>query len=223
MPTVAPRGLTVKSMPTSASIVVRRTLIALVALGLLVFIVRNKLADAPELPVINAVPAFEFTDQAGAVYGSTELEGKVWLASLLYTTCPGPCPRLVGQLGRLMNSWKKHDQLRFVSFTVDPSRDSPGVLSDYATAHDIDTGRWALLTADESGLFPFIRQAFLVEAATEITDLDDDEVDLLGPIAHSLHVFLVDGDSRLRGIYDTTDETAMRRLKGDVPLLLRNH
>ncbi len=210
-------------MSTSVSIVVRRTLIAVLALGLLVFIARDKLADVPELPVINAVPAFEFTDQAGADYGSTNLEGKVWLASLLYTTCPGPCPRIVGQLARLMNGWKKHDQLRFVSFTVDPSRDSPGVLSDYAAAHDIDTARWALLTADESGLFPFIRQAFLVEAATEITDLDDDEVDLLGPIAHSLHVFLVDGDSRLRGIYDTTDETAMRRLKADVPLLLRNH
>ena len=209
-------------MSAGSVVAARRVVIAVVALGLLLFAIRSNFRPARELPVINSVPLFEFTDQAGRDYGSAELGGKIWLASLLYTTCPGPCPRLVSQLGSLMKGWRSIDGLRFVSFTVDPSHDSPGVLADYAEAHGIEQSRWALLTADEAELFPFIRKSFLVEAASEATELDAAELSAIGIIAHSLHVFLVDGSLQLRGIYDTTDATAMRRLQRDVILMVGN-
>ncbi len=50
------------------------------------------------LPVFYDVPEFELIAQDGQPFNSKVLRGKVWVADFIYTTCPGPCPRMTSQM-----------------------------------------------------------------------------------------------------------------------------
>jgi cytochrome oxidase Cu insertion factor (SCO1/SenC/PrrC family) len=79
----------------------------------------------PALPVYGAVPDFSLTSQSGQPFSSRALDGKIWVANFLFTSCPGPCPRMSWQMRRLALDLRDLPQVRFVSFTVDPERDTP--------------------------------------------------------------------------------------------------
>ena len=53
------------------------------------------------LPVFGQVPGFELTAETGQPFSSKSLNGKVWVADLIYTTCPGPCPRIASAIRRI--------------------------------------------------------------------------------------------------------------------------
>ena len=45
------------------------------------------------LPVYGQIPDFELTTQSGTPFHRKDLDGKIWVADFIYTTCTGPCPR----------------------------------------------------------------------------------------------------------------------------------
>ena len=55
-------------------------------------------AEISELPVLNTLPAFEFTDQDGNAFGSAQLEGGLWVANFIFTSCPTVCPAFTAQM-----------------------------------------------------------------------------------------------------------------------------
>ena len=77
-------------------------------------------------------------DSAGKPFDLASLKGKVVLVSFVYTTCNGVCPLTTQALARVQKTleeaklWGK--SVEFVSITLDPKRDTPEVLSDYAQA-----------------------------------------------------------------------------------------
>jgi cytochrome oxidase Cu insertion factor (SCO1/SenC/PrrC family) len=85
----------------------------------------------PELPVMTRVPSFALTDQTGGAFTSRDIAGKVWVASFIYTTCPGPCPRVVQRVAEVQRRLGDEPDVRFVSFSVDPAADTPAVLAAY--------------------------------------------------------------------------------------------
>src|SRR5438105_3114873 len=90
-------------------------------------------ASKPALPSYGVVPDFTLTDQTGAPFKSTAaLDRKIWIADFVFTNCPGPCPRMSSQMHQVQTALAGNDAVRFVSFTVDPARDTPPVLSAYA-------------------------------------------------------------------------------------------
>jgi len=172
-------------------------------------------------PVIAAVPSFHLVDQTGNAYGSDDLRGKVWIASFIYSTCPGPCPRVVERMGHVRDQIGDEIDLRLVSFSVDPQTDTPEVLAEYGKQHDIDPQRWHLLTGPVDDVVTLIRKGFMLalqrsdapEAAKLATD---------GPVIHSTRLVLVDRSGRIRGYYETNDPDDMTRLVADARTLLRN-
>ena len=97
--------------------------------------------DAP----LFAAPAFSLTDQDGKPFGSDQLKGKVWIVTLFYTSCPGPCPMMTGRLKKIQDKLDNPD-IETVSISVDPDHDTPAKMKDYATAVGAKVGRWAFLT-----------------------------------------------------------------------------
>jgi len=173
------------------------------------------------LPVLASVPPFELVDQTGAPYGSRELSGKVWIASFVYTTCPGPCPRVVERLAHTQSRLGNEPGLAIVSFSVDPGSDTPEVLAAYGKLRNIDPGRWRLLTGPVSDVVKLIRQGFLL-ALERAEDGDAGQLALEGPVIHSTRLVLVDQRLRIRGYYETTDPGDMDRLVEDTRRLLRD-
>jgi protein SCO1 len=78
---------------------------------------------------------------------SDVLKGRVVLLSFVFTSCVDTCPmqtRKLAAVQSLLAGWMGNT-IRFVSISVDPERDRPEVLRDYAARFDAGPG-WLFLT-----------------------------------------------------------------------------
>src|SRR5947207_11889354 len=79
-------------------------------------------------PVAN----FSLTDQDGRPFHLTQLRGKVVLLFFGYTSCPDACPTTLSKLSGVSKLLARNaDQLVVLFVSVDPDRDTPGVLKSY--------------------------------------------------------------------------------------------
>ena len=107
----------------------------------------------------DAFPPFVLTDQDGKPFGSEQLQGKIWIADFIYTTCPGPCPMISSRMSETQKPLEDTD-VKLVSFSVDPAHDTPAVLRDYAKKLHAQPGRWEFLTGDKSTIYHLSRDGF---------------------------------------------------------------
>jgi protein SCO1/2 len=156
------------------------------------------------LPVYGKVPAFTLTSEQGLGFRAADLDGKVWVANFIFTNCTGPCPRMSSLIQRLQEETK---DVRFVSFTVDPARDTPEALAAYARRYRADRTRWHFLTGTQDALHTVMRHSF------KLGDVDNS-------MTHSTRFVLVDGLRQIRGFYSTDDAGDMQRLRADIRDLL---
>jgi protein SCO1/2 len=162
-----------------------------------------------ELPVLYEAPSVALTDQEGNPFSSDRLRGKVWVADFIFTHCPGACPKMTMRMAALQRAVPDPD-VHFVSFSVDPERDTPAVLKQYAQGFDADPKRWHFLTGRKDDVFQAARGMKLTAEPAGV----------LGPeIAHAEKFLLVDGQGRVRGAYDSKDEDDMKRLAADAASL----
>ncbi len=170
-------------------------------------------ASAMEVPVIGSVPEFSLTEANGATVRRADLLGKVWVASFLFTRCGEACPMMMRHEVRLQTDLPLRDDLRLVSFSVDPVWDTPKVLTDYAHTFGADQGRWLFLTGDRKQIYHLTIDGFRL--ATQGADPAKEM-----PILHSTKLVLVDRHGAIRGYYDSTDENELRKLIRDVRQVL---
>ena len=102
--------------------------------------------------------------------------------------------------------------VRLVSFTVDPTRDTTKVLADYAAEHGANRDRWLFLTGDKQALYDICIKGFKLP-------LEDDAGTPLEPITHSTRFVLVDGQGQIRGYYSGTEAQELNRLAADAKKL----
>src|ERR1700730_13661971 len=101
--------------------------------GILALLVLTGCLRMPDpLPVLGEIPPFSLTSEANRPFGRESLDGKVWVADFIFTSCSGPCPRLSSLMHQVQQSITGMPDVRLVSFTVDPKRDTPAVLTEYA-------------------------------------------------------------------------------------------
>lgn len=162
-----------------------------------------------------AVPEFSLTERSGKSVGLTALRGKIWIADFIYTSCTDTCPLQTAAMAKLQEQWSDRPELRLVSFTVDPVRDTPKVLAGYAHKFKADAERWLFLTGETDQIAQLIQAGFHLSAAPLTEGGTQASV-----ILHSPRFVLVDKEAQIRGYYDSRDGEAMKRLKADVAILL---
>ena len=86
--------------------------------------------NKPELPIIGQLPEFNLVDQKGQPFSLQDVKGSVWLADFIFTTCLGPCPIMTERMRMVQRDLQDMENLKFVSFTVNPDYDTPDVLSN---------------------------------------------------------------------------------------------
>jgi protein SCO1/2 len=154
------------------------------------------------------VPEFTLTAQDGQTFSSRALQGKIWVADFIYTTCSGPCPRMTSQMREVQDAIVKLPDVKLVSFTVDPARDTPPVLADYAKTHGASFEHWYFLTGPPATLQKLDRDAF------KLGNVD-------GTLEHSTRFVLLDRQSHIRGYYDTSESSVIPRLISGIYELAR--
>ena len=100
----------------------------------------------PPLPKIAPAPAFTLTSQDGAPVSLADFRGKVVAVTFIYTLCTDTCPVLTPMMSFVQDRLGRDfgTRIAFVSITVDPERDTPQVLKEYARAFGADLARLGL-------------------------------------------------------------------------------
>ncbi|ANI90614.1 hypothetical protein A9P82_04365 [Arachidicoccus ginsenosidimutans] len=157
------------------------------------------------------VPDFEFTNQDSTVVNQSFIKNKVWVANYFFTSCPSICPQMMHNLTKVQAAFASDNDVRIVSFTVDPEHDLPTRLKWYAQRYGINAAQWQLATGTKKDLYQFARKGLSVVA----TDGDGGEGDFI----HSDHLVLVDKDNHIRGYYDGTSDLDVKKLIADIKTL----
>jgi len=165
---------------------------------------------APDIPSYYPLPEFSLTDQTGKAVTLHDLAGKVWVADFIFTNCGGTCPLMTDKMRKLQDALPM--EIRLVSFTVDPTRDTSEVLAAYAAEHGATSDRWLFLTGDKQALHELCVKGFKLP-------LDTEDGTPAEPIAHSTRFVLVDRQGAVRGYYSGTEENELRRLATDAKRL----
>lgn len=148
-------------------------------------------------------PTFDLIDQSGKPFKSDQLKGKVWTAMLFFSNCTGVCP---GMKSRIVTLQKQvtDERVHFVSFTVDPERDTPERLAAYHKLAGDEAGRWHMLTGT-------LEQMHTVAAGI---GLPYDQ-----PANHSARILLIDQNGIMRRVYASSDDAHMKQLAADAKTL----
>lgn len=163
------------------------------------------------LAVHNQVPDFSLTDQSSTPLALSDLRGKIWVADFIFTSCPDACPLMTDKMVRLQEEFARAD-VYFVSFSVDPERDTPEVLSRYAQRYGANPNKWFFLTGAKEAIYQLAQEGFSLAAGHQGMT-----------ILHSSRFVLVDRQGQTRGYYDGNVEGTLQKLRRDIKTLLRSN
>lgn len=171
----------------------------------------------PPLPELFPLPDFALIERSGNEVRAQDLKGRIWVADFIFTTCPGPCLMMTQRMADLQRRLGRADDVRLVSFTVDPETDTPEVLGAYAERHGAVEGRWYFLTGNRPAIYDLAEKGFKVTTA----DLGEGAVGPEGRYLHSTKFVLVDRDGFVRGYFDGVDPAAVGRIIAAIKVLRR--
>ena len=163
--------------------------------------------------VAHRIGTFRLTRQTGEAVTEHDLDGRIHVASFIYTRCAAVCPLLVRQLSRVQTATRAMPDVTIVSYTVTPDADSPAVLAAFGRDRGVDPAKWWLVTGDRRQIYDLARRSYF--AADDRVPSGNQAEDFL----HTEEVVLVDTAGHLRGVYNGTQPFHMDQLIGDIARL----
>ena len=171
--------------------------------------------------VYQPIQSFTYQNQEGRQVTNKSYANKVWITEFFFATCPTICPIMNVQMTNLtkeVRTMNMEDQVQFLSFSIDPTKDTPEALKKYKNLHCVNCKNWDFLTGDEEFTHRLGIESFKVFAGRE------EEAE--GGYAHSGAFSMVDRDGYLRGVYNITDfdgainKIEYQRLLEDLKILI---
>lgn len=178
--------------------------------------VEYKMVNGEEVAdtLYHEVPDFKYINQDSSWVKSSEMKNKVWVADFFFTHCPTICPPMTSQMKRLNDETQDlASKVQFLSFSIDPKRDTPTRLRAYIDLYDIKGKNWHFFTGDEEATHLLAKEFF--NGAER-----DEEAD--GGFGHTDYFALVDTKGHVRGIYRGTEAAQVDSLQKDLRKLLRD-
>lgn len=162
--------------------------------------------------ITHQIDSFTVMNQQGKIITRDDLDGKIHVANFFFASCGVICPRMMGHLKNVVDSFKNDPSIQFISYSVTPWSDSLSVLKAYANSNGYTYKNWHLCTGQTSSIYNLARRSYFAE---EALGYSKDSTQFL----HTEHVVLVDKKRRIRGIYNGTLELDMLQLKEDIKTL----
>jgi protein SCO1/2 len=147
------------------------------------------------------------------------LKGKIIIADFFFTHCPTICPGLTKNMKRLAESIhngqrvgdRTNKHVHFLSFSIDPERDSVERLKYWADKYQVDPEQWWLLTGKKETIYNLIINELKVPA--------EDGKGIDSNFAHTDYFVLIDSNRLVRGYYHGLDAADLSQLSRDLVLL----
>lgn len=163
----------------------------------------------------------KLVNQLGDSVSLYDIQNRVIVADFIFTRCPSVCPKMTQNMASLQQSFSHYNQgrkvidssiVRFVSFTIDPERDSVSVLKKYADKFKVNHDNWWMLTGDKKTIYDFA----LNELKLGLQDGEGIDTSFI----HSQKFVLLDKDYVVRGYYNGLDTTELVKMAKDIGLLM---
>ena len=170
--------------------------------------------------VWHSVSNISLTNQLGERISLDDLKDKIVIADFFFTRCPSICPTLTRNMKGLQDALKMKNPRRkidsafvqFLSFSVDPDRDSVEALKKYADKYGVNHDSWWLLTGPKKEIYDF--------ALNELKLGLQDGGTVDSNFIHTGKFVLLDKERIVRGYYDGLDTASLSKLAEDLTLLL---
>ena len=164
--------------------------------------------------IYHVVPEFNYLNQDSVMIASSDIKDKLWIVDFFFTSCPTICPPMTSNMQSLNEATTDlKDYVQFLSFSIDPKRDTPGALRKYISLRGINTQNWSFLTGEEDATHLLAKSFFNGAERNEEAD---------GGFGHTDYFALVDTHGYVRGIYKGTDRAQMDVLETDLRKLLQH-
>ena len=158
-------------------------------------------------------------NQEGKPVTWDSLKGKIIIADFFFTHCPTICPPLTRNMKRMAESInngkrvgdKTNKLVHFLSFSIDPERDSVERLKYWADKYQINPENWWLLTGDKKAIYDLA----INEMKIGLVDGEGIDTDFI----HTDHFVLIDSNRHVRGYYHGLDSASLTHLSNDLVLL----
>ena len=176
--------------------------------------------NTPELPDLGEVPAFSLIDEHGEAFTEDALRGHPTIVGFVFTRCESICPVITAKMHGIQEktSDRKGEGIKLVSISVDPEYDTPPRLLEYANLHQANFDRWRFLTGPKQAVHDLVEGPFMSSMLQQGLTASG-----APSISHSGYLTLVDGELKIRGVYDSSDLQALERLMRDARYLARTH
>jgi cytochrome oxidase Cu insertion factor (SCO1/SenC/PrrC family) len=106
---------------------------------------------------------------------------------------------------------------RIVTFSVDPTFDTPAVLTEYANTIQADPKRWLFLTGDQAQLYSLIQKSFL----SAVAQAPPGTAPVGEQVSHRTQLVAVDKKGRVRGFYHGESDDQVNLLADRLAFLQR--
>jgi len=184
---------------------------------------------APDLPMLGELPSFSLVAEDGKPFRKDDLLGRVWIADFVFTSCSDACPRLQAKMKKIQDRLVPREQggnIGLLSISVDPERDTPEKLKQYAEIFGARPGLWRSLTGDQQEVERTVVKGFHTAMAKVPRPADavpatdwrpsgapkgsDSRAEVFD-VMHGERLVLVDRMGRIRGYYDASDRDRILR------------
>lgn len=160
------------------------------------------------------------TNQLNEKVSLDDINGSIIIADFFFTRCPTICPTLTKNMKELQDAMKMKDFrkkidssfVHFISFTVDPERDSADVLKNYADKYAVNHDTWWFLTGPKKEIYDFA----LNELKLGLQDGEGVDSNFI----HTQKFILMDKERIVRGYYNGLDSASMSKLAEDLTILM---
>ena len=155
------------------------------------------------------INSFSFQDQDKQTFGTDELTGSVWVASFIFTECDTVCPSMMIEMANLQKKFQAEDiEVELVSFTVDPTVDSPKVLKKFIHQFTEDEANWHMLTGySQEEIENFAREQFqtIIQKPSNSNQ-----------VIHGTNFYLIDDEGFIVKEYNYIDESYIEEMIEDI-------
>ncbi|WP_431052818.1 SCO family protein [Roseateles sp. L2-2] len=142
-----------------------------------------------------------------ATPGDSAARPAVYVVDFIYTNCTSVCQTLGAEFYRMQEALRREgrNDVRLLSISIDPQRDTVPALRAYAALHRADGERWTISAPVQMAALHELTGALGVIAIT----------DGLGGYVHNGAIHVIDSSGIVLGIHDYEQwESALRQARG---------
>jgi cytochrome oxidase Cu insertion factor (SCO1/SenC/PrrC family) len=147
-------------------------------------------------PMGSPLKEFVLTERRGEPFRSADMQGKVWVTTYFFTTCPGQCRRMNDTI-QVLHMLPELKDVTWISITCDPDTDTLETLRKYAEERQADPQRWLFCRGD-------LDYTQRIALGMKV---------FLSRKGHQDYAIVIDKAGKIRGMFDATSLSDIEKLK----------